>query len=355
MLGVPRDVTPANVKTAYRRLALQYHPDVCPDDPGAAQRFAYLAQAYEVLGNPNSRAAYDTALASPAEPPAVGHGLATAPLSSLIDSLFGARDRRPKNGRDRRYDLAVSFSEMALGETKTLTIPHYCPCEVCETRGFAPGSCPLICESCGGAGSVSKRSAIRTAIEYCERCTGRGYTCPEPCGTCHGRGEVAVAQKVGVTIPSNVKDGKIMVLRGLGEAGRDGARDGDCFVHVSVTPHPLLKRGDGFDIVLERPVPVLQAIVGGKIRVPTTAGPASVMLPAGSRDGVVLRMRNFGIKDPTSEKRGTQRVTIVHEMPAATDHGVVEELRAITQSAPAGVFPASATFERTMNTEPSDD
>lgn len=349
MLGVPRDATEAEIKRAYRRLALEHHPDVRPGDADAPARFAALAAAHAVLGEAETRARYDASLASPDAPIVLpGSPQVADSLGGLLDGLFGVKDRRPTRGRDRKYTLSITFGEMAAGTKRTLTLPRQATCPTCSGRGFETGAVPVICDRCVGAGAVVVRRALRSSVEPCEPCLGRGYTCPVPCSACAGSGEVEVPQRVTLTVPSNIKDGKVLVLRGLGELGKHGGRDGDLFVHVAVEAHALLQR-DGLDVRLERPLPITTAILGGLIQVPTAGGPTSIRIPAGASDGLVLRLKGFGIVDPKTGQTGDQRITIRHEMPSSLDDAQRQALQQAVAALGSGVFPDTQAFERMMD------
>ncbi len=342
VLGVPRTADGLMLKQAYRRLVLELHPDRRGEDPEAARRLAAITEAYAVLSRPDQRAAFDAgaAVAPPAVAPAATWAEA---LGRVVDQLFGVRPRRPIDGRDVKYEVAVTFAEAARGTTRTLALPRRRPCGGCAGRGFAPGTLPEVCEPCQGTGEVQVRRVLRSGLEDCGGCGGRGYVVVEPCGGCGGEGEVEGREPLTIEVPPGVVTGERLVVREAGEAGRHGGKSGRCFVVVEVRPDPVLAR-EGEDVVCERPLPVFVAIAGGRVRVPTVDGTRVLVVPPGTGDGTVLRMSGFGVTDRRTGANGDQRVTLRLEWPEALDEAArsaLERLVASTREA----FPRAAAFE----------
>ncbi len=343
VLGVARDASDLEVKQAFRGLASRWHPDRHPEDEGATERFQTLVRAWEILGHRDRRSAYDAGQAV-VEGPRIEAGTALQELfGGLVDGLFGVRDRRPRPGRDRRYELRLGLREVARGTRRELSLPHEEPCSACEGRGFPLSSLPHVCARCGGSGEVQRRPTLRSTLEACEDCDGRGFRFTEACGVCKGTGEQTVRRKVDVVVPVGVVDGQELRMRGAGEPGSHGGEPGDLWIRVSVEPHPVLRR-QGDDVLLRRPVPLLRALLGGWIEVPTVDGGRRVRLPAGVADGEVLRMEGLGIERPDG-RRGDQLVTLSLEAPHAVDGSLREGLESALAAAAEGTFPRSERFE----------
>jgi len=348
VLCVPRDADAVTVRRAYRDLAARHHPDRHPGDDGATARFKALVEAYSVVGDAERRRAYDAGLA--AGIPTEARGGVTELVGGIVDRLFGVKERRPRDGRNRRYRLTVSFRDAMLGTPQSLRLPAERTCDTCYGRGFPLGSLPTVCGRCAGSGAVQGRPFLRSVIDPCGSCDGRGYIMSAVCEGCGGEGLVTVDEEVTVQLPAGTSDGDRLRVRGAGEPGRHGGADGDLLVDVTVEPHRVLER-DGDDIVVTRPVPVTRAILGGVLDVPTLDGPRSIRLPAGSEDGTVLRMAGFGVPRPDGE-RGDQRVTLRLELPQALS----PEARAAFTTAAAALdpsaYPGSRRFEELDDHEP---
>ena len=347
VLGVRRDAEPLAIKQAFRRLAGLYHPDRHQGDERATARFQALVEAYEVLGRPESRAAHD----SGRDPGGVrlepGSGI-TELLGQVVDQLFGVRERRPRAGRDREYRLEISFEEMALGAERSVVLPRDVPCPRCDGRGFPLEALPEICERCAGYGEIQRRQGLRRVAQVCDDCLGRGYQVAvgEGCAECDGSGQTGAVQDLTISIPSGVRDGAKLRIRGAGEPGTLGAPPGDCLVIVSVRAHAHLTR-DGDHLRLERPVDVFRGMTGGWLSVPTVEGPRRVRLSPATRHGSVLRMTGLGVRRADGT-RGDQLVAVHVEMPEALDEALVQQLQGLAERVPADAFPRVRDFEVTQ-------
>ena len=265
VLGVPHHAEQEKLKAAYRRLAIAYHPDKHPDDPEATSRVQRIVQAYNVLSDPKTRQRYDD-----------GHQVQEIPIESgtnfqeffgsIIDGVFGVGIPKPERGRDRKYRLALTLEEVARGARKVLDLPHEEPCSRCSARGFLPGCVPEVCGRCEGAGEIQRRKTLRSKIQDCPDCLGRGYRITEPCPRCKGTTIETVVRPVTITVPAGVKHGAKLLIRHAGQPGRHGGEPGDCFVHIKQLKHPSLVR-DGLTLRSERPITVFDALLGARISV----------------------------------------------------------------------------------------
>lgn len=352
-LGVARDADAARLKAAYRQMAVQLHPDRRPGDPRATERFQAVVEAWSVLSDPERRRRYDAGEPVRATPVEPGSSLQEL-FGGILDGLFGVRTKRPVDGRDRRYELTVSLAEVAVGATKTLILPADRPCPHCHGRGFAPGSVPEVCDRCGGAGEVQRRQVLRSQVQDCPACSGRGYVIVEACERCAGGGEVSVPEPLTIAVPAGVLAGERLLIRGAGAPGRSGGRAGDCYVHIDVEAHPVLER-DGDDLVMDRPVGVIDAMLGASVRVPTATGSALIDVRPGTRDGTVLKMRGHGVGRRDGSGRGDQRVRVRLELPTRVEAEAAAALRQARDRLGPAAFPESAAFDAALAKGGDDD
>jgi molecular chaperone DnaJ len=342
-LGVARDAEIDAIRSAYRRLALSHHPDRHKEDPDATARFQQIAEAYSVLSDAEKRKKHDTGQPVKVIPMEPGTSVQEF-LGGLVDSLFGVKQKVKEKGRDRKYNLEVSLAEVAMGASRVLSLPEDCECPGCMGRGFPEGTVPEFCDRCGGSGALQRRKTIRSVIEACPDCSGRGYCITQPCSICHASGYVETQRQVTIDIPKGVKDGMRLLVRGAGQPGLHGGLQGDLFVHIDLKAHGCLIR-QGADIILTRPVTLFDALIGAKIEVPTLTGPVKINLPPGTTDGTVLRMNGYGIGSPDTDKRGDQLVTLRIEIPrnlSEKDRGV---LKKISGQIDRRAFPETLAFE----------
>lgn len=318
VLGVARQATADEIKKAYRKLARQYHPDANPGDKSAEAKFKEVAEAYEVLGDPEKRAGYDRFGHAATDGQGFGGfgGADFGGLGDIFDMFFGGtgRQRRgPEKGADLRVDMELTFKEAAFGLEKDIKVPRTEECGTCGGTGAAPGSKPQTCSTCNGAGQVQFAQSTPfgrlVQTRTCDRCHGTGKIIEKPCGTCQGAGQVRRSRNIHVKIPAGVDNGTRLRVSGEGESGLRGGPRGDLYVYIYVKPHKIFSR-EGNDVICEIPVSFAQAALGDEIEVPTLEGTAKIKVPEGTQHGTVFRLRAKGIPDIGGYGRGDQHVRI---------------------------------------------
>jgi molecular chaperone DnaJ len=319
VLGVPRNASDQEIKSAYRKLALKYHPDRNPSDKEAEERFKEAAEAYSVLQDPEKRRRYD-AYGHAGLGGAAGAGFDPTIFADFGDILgdffgfgdvFGGRRRGgPRRGVDLRYNLELSFEEAAFGTETHIQIPRAETCRTCGGSGGAAGSKPSACPSCGGSGQITFQQGFFSVARTCGRCRGAGRIVTNPCKECGGEGHVQVDRKLQIKIPPGVDNGSQLRLSGEGEAGAAGGPPGDLYVVLRVQEHPFFRR-EGASLFCDIPVTVPQAALGGAVEVPTLeGGKAKLTLPEGTQSGASFRVRGQGVPHLGSKGRGDLHVTV---------------------------------------------
>lgn len=326
VLGVSRNASADEIKRAYRKLAMQYHPDRNPED-GAAERFKEVKDAYEILSDPEKRARYDQ----------FGHaGLdgsfgmggfegfgAGFPFGDIFETFFGGaaastRRRAPQRGTDLRYDITLEFEEAVFGTEREIEIPRMEVCHVCSGSGAEPGTQPVRCPKCNGTGEIRRvqQSILGQFVNVtvCSNCRGEGTVIATPCHHCRGQGRERVVRRIKVNIPAGIDDGAQIRLTGEGEPGLNGGPRGNLYVVVSVKPHRYFRR-EGNDIVIDLPINIAQAALGAEVEVPTVDGPAELKIPAGTQSGRMLRLKGKGVPFLRERGRGDQLVHIIVTVP----------------------------------------
>ncbi|MFN2190597.1 MAG: molecular chaperone DnaJ [Candidatus Promineifilaceae bacterium] len=321
ILEVDRNASKEDLKKAYRRLARRYHPDVSSED-GSDERFKEINEAYEVLSNDNSRAAYDRfghAGVKGAGGAGYGDFSGFGGFSDIFEDFFagfGGRSRRsgPRRGADLRYDLTITFEEAVFGVEKEIQVrrPELCP--NCNGRGAEPGTVPIGCTNCSGTGEVRqmRQSFLGSFVNVttCPVCEGTGETFPNPCSVCHGSKQVQQTRTLNVKVPPGVDNDTQIRLAGEGTPGSAGGPPGNLYVVLHVSKHDYFQR-KGDDIILEMEVNIAQAALGDEIEIPTVDGPENLIITAGTQSGEVFRMRDRGVPHLRRNGRGDQLV-IVH-------------------------------------------
>lgn len=322
-LGVERDAGADDIKRAFRKLAHELHPDKHKGDKDVEEKFKLINEAYEVLKDPAKRAQYDRfGYVGSGQP---GPGYRDAGFGSdfqdifgdVFSEFFGGGGRRrpgPEPGADLRYDLELKFEEAAFGAEKTIEIPRTTACERCSGTGAKPGTSPVTCSTCNGAGQVRFQQGFFSVARTCPGCGGRGAVIKDPCADCSGSGKVRVRSSFTVKVPPGVDTGSRLRVAGEGEFGERGGPPGDLYVVLSVKPHEIFRR-ENDDVICEAPISFTQAALGAEIEVPSLEGMVKLKIPAGTQSGKVFRLKNKGIASLHTGRRGDEQVVIVVETP----------------------------------------
>jgi molecular chaperone DnaJ len=323
VLGVNRDAADADLKGAYRKLAMKWHPDRNPDNPKAEENFKEAKEAYEVLADAQKRAAYDQFGHAGVDPHAGGGGTGPGGFGDIFSDIFGeifggGRGNRSTvfRGADLRYNLEVTLEQAAHGFETRIRIPALNACELCKGSGARPGSQPTSCPSCRGAGQVRISQGPFSIAQTCPRCHGSGSIIPNPCPQCTGTGRVKLNKTLSVKIPAGVDEGDRVRLSGEGEPGVNGGPSGDLYVQVHIKPHAVFTR-DHDDLHCEMPVSITAAALGGEISIPTLDGSAKIRIPAETQTGKTFRLKGKGIKGVRSQQPGDLFCHVVVETPVA--------------------------------------
>jgi molecular chaperone DnaJ len=324
ILEVAQNASETDIKKAYRRLAMKYHPDRNPGDSDAEARFKDAKEAYEVLSDPQKRSAYDQFGHAGVDPSqgggGGGFGRGGGDFSDIFSDVFGdifgggRGESRAFRGSDLRYRMEVTLEDAVTGVEREIRIPTQVRCETCEGSGAAPGSKPDTCSTCQGHGEVRVQQGFFSIQQTCPRCSGSGQVISDPCKRCRGNGTVADHKTLNVRIPAGVDSGDRIRLSGEGEPGEQGGPAGDLYVEVAVKAHPIFSR-DGADLRCEIPVSVTTTALGGEIEVPTLDGRVALRVPAGTQSGKVFRVRGKGVKPVRGGPQGDMLVRVNVETP----------------------------------------
>ena len=345
ILGVSRDASASDIKSAYRRLAVQYHPDRNPDDPDAEEKFKEASEAYAVLSDADKRSRYDR----------FGHqGLggegftgfdpgAFGDFADILGDLFGFGDifgtrrrgggQRPRRGRDLQYTLKLSLEEAATGIERSIRVPRFEGCERCSGSGSEPGTTPESCNTCQGSGQVAFRRGFLSVAQTCPTCGGAGRVNRDPCRDCDGRGRSEKEASLKVTVPAGVDTGMRLRLAGEGETGALGGPSGDLYVVMAVEEHDLYQR-DGVDLHLELPVSAFQAMLGAEVTLATILGESKeVEIGSGAQPGDVIRLKGLGMPRVNGGRRGDLHVHLRVVVPSKLN---AEQRKLVEQVAELG-------------------
>ena len=351
VLGVTRTATEVEIKSAYRKLAMQHHPDRNPGNKAAEEAFKECAEAYAVLADAEKRGLYDR-FGHAGVGGAAGAGAGGFDPSvfqefdfgEILGNMFGFGDmfggrRRggPQRGADLRYDLEVSFAEAAHGTETSIQIPRQETCDTCKGSGAAPGTQPETCSRCRGQGQVRTQRGFLVVAGTCPNCRGTGKTIAKPCGTCRGAGHVARQRKITVKVPAGIAEGQQLRLQGEGEAGSAGGPAGHLYVVIHVQEHEFFRR-DGVNLFCEIPVNFTTLALGGEIQVPTLDGSESVKVPEATQTGTTLRLRGRGLADVNGRGKGDLFATVQVQTPKKLSREQRQLLEQLAKALPKEKF-----------------
>ncbi|HTQ30945.1 MAG TPA: molecular chaperone DnaJ [Opitutaceae bacterium] len=334
LLGVDKNASEEDLKKAYRKKAVQYHPDKNPGNKEAEEMFKKVSEAYEVLKDPEKRAAYDRyghaafqqgGAAGPRGPAGGGfhdpfdifREVFGGGGGGIFEEMFGGGGRDSgRDGADLRYDLEITLEEAARGVEREITFRKLVPCDRCHGSGAEPGSKRVTCPTCRGAGQIRRSGGIITFTQTCPTCGGAGTRVEKPCSQCHGEGRLAKTTKLNVRIPPGVETGSRLRSAGNGEAGVQGGAPGDLYIVLTVADHEIFER-HGDDLFCEIPIKFTLAVLGGTIEVPTLFGKASLKIPHGTQSGTTFRLRGKGMPHLRGGGQGDQLVRVHVEVPTS--------------------------------------
>jgi molecular chaperone DnaJ len=357
VLGVSKSASADEIKRAYRRMAMKYHPDKNPDDKKAEARFKECAEAYEVLSDPNKRQSYDQ----------FGHeGLRGAGMhdfsrmnvedifsmfgfDDFFSGIFGGRSRRssrragPTRGYDLETTVELTLNDISKGTEKTIEFTRQDTCPECNGSGAAKGSSPSKCSACGGSGQVTRGGGFFQMVSTCRQCGGTGQIITKPCKKCKGTGRVPKKRVVNVKIPLGVHEGQGIRVSGEGEPGHGGGPRGDLYCYVRVKPHEFLQR-DGNDLVAIVPISFTQAALGTTIDVPSLNGTRRLKIPSGTQYGSIFRIKGQGLPDIRTHRTGDQLVQVIIETPTKLNSEQEKLLMEFAKTENKKVYPKSHSF-----------
>jgi molecular chaperone DnaJ len=357
VLGVPQNADEAALKSAFRKLAMQNHPDKNPGDAEAERRFKEINEAYQVLSDPQKRGAYDRFGHQAFEggmgagPGGFGPDFASS-MSDIFEDIFGdvfgggrrGGPRGAQRGADLRYNLEISLEEAFKGRNATIKVPTAITCEACSGTGAKPGSKPKTCATCGGQGRVRATQGFFSIERTCPTCNGRGEVIEDPCRACSGAGRITKDRTLSVNVPAGVEDGTRIRLAGEGEAGMRGAPSGDLYIFLGIKPHGFYSR-DGADLFCRVPISMVAAALGTEIAVPTLDGTeAKIKVPEGTQSGKQFRVRGRGMPVLRSKEVGDLYVQAIVETPQNLTRRQKELLAEFEKNSSHSTSPESAGF-----------
>ncbi|OCG45332.1 molecular chaperone DnaJ [Gilliamella sp. Choc5-1] len=342
-LGVSKSASESEIKKAYKRLAMKYHPDKNQDNKAEAEaKFKEVKEAYEILTDPQKKAAYDQYGHAAFEQGQGGGaggfggfgGFGGGAFDDIFSDFFGGgrgRGQTASRGNDLQYNITLTLEEAAAGVSKEIKVPTWVSCDTCHGQGTEKPSDVVTCNTCHGAGVVQMRQGFFAVQQECPTCHGRGKVVKNPCKKCHGEGRVQKTKTLSVTIPAGVDTGNRIRLSGEGEAGLNGAPSGDLYVQVQVKPHTIFER-DGANLHCEIPINIVLASLGGEVEVPTLNGKVSLTIPAETQTGKMFRLRGKGIKSLRGNAVGDLYCHVVVETPVNLTSKQKELLKELGES-----------------------
>ncbi|MEK6590992.1 MAG: molecular chaperone DnaJ [Nitrospinota bacterium] len=339
ILGVQKNASENDLKKAYRKLAMQYHPDRNPDNKGSEEKFKEAAEAYEVLRDPEKRNLYDTygheGLKSTGFTGFRGFEDIFTSFGDIFEDFFGFGTRKRERtyaqaGADLRYDLEISFMDAVKGKETEIEIEKYENCVNCNGSGAAPGTEPTICPLCRGSGQVTRSQGFFHISTTCHHCHGEGRVIKDPCKECRGTGSIKRKRGLSVKIPPGVDTGSTLRLKGEGEEGKRGGPHGDLYVVLRIKEHEFFQR-DGYDIVCQVPISFSQAALGAEIEVPTLNGTEKLTIPRGTQTGKILKLEGAGIPHVRGYGRGNQIIQVVVKTPTKLTKRQEELLKELSE------------------------
>lgn len=360
VLGLDKNANEDDIKKAFRKLALQYHPDKNPGDKASEEKFKEINEAYQVLSDPGKKAQYDQFGTADFNGQGGFGGFDFGGFQDLggfgdiFETIFGglggfsnSRSNGPQRGADLQYTLNLTFEEAAFGVTKEIEISRNEECKKCGGTGAKPGTKPITCDKCNGTGQIkiSKRTGFGNFINVtaCDKCGGKGTIIKESCPECHGSGRVRRKRKITIKVPAGVDTGNTMPLRNEGEPGTRGGEHGDLYVNINILPHKIFKR-DGFDVLLEIPITFPQAALGAEIDVPTIDGIIKYSVPEGTQGGTIFRIKGKGIPRIRGYGRGDEIIKIIVEVPKQLNNKQKEILQQFAEVCGEDVNEQKKTF-----------
>jgi molecular chaperone DnaJ len=321
LLKISRNADEGEIKKAYRKLAMKYHPDRNPDDSSAEDKFKEIQQAYAVLSDKKKRAAYDQ-FGHAGVDPSMGGGGGFGGFGDVFEDIFenifsggrGGRQSQGQRGSDLQFNIQLTLEEAASGKEVEITVPRHGSCGTCNGSGAKKGTTPKNCETCAGMGQVRIQQGFFSIQQTCPSCHGEGKVITDPCGNCHGHGRVRESKKLTVKIPAGVDNGDRVRLSGEGEAGAYGGGPGDLYVQINVKKHAIFERNEN-DLSCEVPISYSTAALGGSIEVPTLEGRVTLKIPEETQTGKVFRLRAKGMKSVRGHGQGDLLCKVVVETP----------------------------------------
>ena len=351
VLSVERTASDQELKSAYRKLAMQFHPDRNPDDPSAEEKFKQASEAYQVLSDPDKRAAYDRYGHAGVNSGMDGGFNGMPDLGDIFGDIFGemfnmggaGRSSRAQRGRDLQYELTLMFEEAVFGKQSEIKIRRMENCSVCQGSGAEPGHGPTVCQQCGGRGQVRFQQGFFSIARTCPVCGGTGSIVKDPCRKCRGEGRQAAEHTITVTVPAGIEDRMRIRYQGEGDAGRYSGPSGDLYVVVSVEPHPFLER-EGNDLHYVLPISFPQATLGTELMIPTLEGETKLKIPEGTQSGTEFRMRNKGVPYLNDHGRGDLVIQVVAQVPRKLTKAQRELMRQLSETLSVENTPSSRSF-----------